>query len=84
MTREARAKTGAFLWATIVAALLTSAVANIGSAMVASAWTDTRAEVVESLPQLCASSRLDPDAPPKCGTSVTIWSAHRCPPTSGL
>jgi len=31
--------------------------------------------VGRELAQLRASSRLEPDAPPKCGTSVTIWSA---------
>src|ERR671913_61592 len=61
--------------------LRASAVARIGSASVASACTVTCAASAASLPQLCASSSDEPDAPPKCGTSVTICSAYRCPPT---
>src|SRR5436190_6223397 len=55
------------------------AVARIGSAIVASACTVTWAASVASLPQLCASSSVDPEAPPKWGTSVTIWRAYRWP-----
>ena len=84
MTREARVKTGGLRRASSDGAVVASALASSGSAIVASACTDTFAESVASFPQLCASSRLDPDAPPKCGTSVTICSAYRCPPTSSL
>src|SRR5687768_10543344 len=52
--------------------LRASAVARIGSASVASACTVTCAASAASLPQLCASSSDEPDAPPKWGTSVTI------------
>ena len=45
----------------------------------ASAWTVTQSAPSDTFPQLRASSSVDPDAPPKCGTSVTIWSAYRCP-----
>ena len=59
----------------VVAAVAASALTSSGKATVASDWTDTLAESVASLPQLCASSRLEPEAPPKCGTSETICSA---------
>ena len=36
------------------------------------------------LPQLCASSSVEPEAPPKCGTSVTICNAYRWPAIPGL
>ncbi len=75
MTRDSSEKAGARRRASSGGAVAASAHARIGSATVASAYTETRAASVASLPQLCASSRLEPDAPPKCGTSVTIWSA---------
>ena len=60
MTRRARVKTGFRRPASRGAAVVASALASSGSAIVASACTDTRAESVASLPQLCASSRLEP------------------------
>ena len=77
ITRGASENTGILRCARTGGAVVASALARIGSATVASACTDTRAASDANLPQLCASSRLDPEAPPKCGTSVTICSANR-------
>src|SRR5260221_3827998 len=84
MSRLPGSNCGRFRFAARPADLHASAVARIGSAMVGSACPVTCAASVASLPQLCASSRVDPEAPPKCGTSVTIWSAYLWPPTASL
>jgi hypothetical protein len=70
-----RSKRSGFRLASACFALAASALTSSGSAIVASAWTVTCSASVASLPQLRASSRLEPEAPPKCGTSVTICSA---------
>src|SRR5450830_824656 len=80
MTGPERSKHRGFRPASVSRALTASALTSSGSAIVASAWTETCSASVASLPQLRASSRLEPDAPPKCGTSVTICSAYRWPP----
>src|SRR5262249_39860934 len=75
MTGPERSKRIGFRAARVAAADVDSALTSSGRAIVASACTVTCSASVASLPQLRASSRLEPDAPPKCGTSVTIWSA---------
>src|SRR6185295_18152555 len=84
ITAPERSKRSGFRAARAAPADADSALTSSGSAIVASACTVTCSASVASLPQLRASSRLEPEAPPKCGTSVTICSAYRWPLTASL
>src|SRR5579863_5367284 len=58
-----------------------SAETKMGMAMVESEWQVTMDASFAILPQLCASSKVQPERPPQCGASVTHCTAYLCPVT---